>query len=288
MPESSRFSGDWLSLREGADHRARDAGLTQALADWLTAGYKAQAGVQSEAPLHLADLGTGRGSNPVHLVRRLPLPQRWTLIEPDPLLAGVAQTRIEAEDVPATLIQRALTADNLNALLPDDLHLVAASALIDLVSRPWLEALADAIARRRAATLIVLSYSGVFRLTPPHPMDQGLAEWVNAHQHSDKGSGAALGPEAAPLMKTLLQSRHYQVTLAPSCWRLDSAKAGDGDLMRELMAGWVEAALEQTPGDAEALQQWQARRLAELASGELRIEVDHWDLLGLPVDEAKV
>ncbi|OZB02812.1 MAG: hypothetical protein B7X58_16230, partial [Marinobacter sp. 34-60-7] len=192
MPKASQFSGDWLSLREGADHRARHPGLTQALAEWLAARCDGQAGVMAETPVHLADMGTGRGSNPVHLIRRLPVPQRWTLIEPDGRLAGVAKARIEAEHVPVTLIPRALTADNLDVLLPPDLDLITASALIDLVSRPWLEALARAVARRKAATLIVLSYAGEFRLTPEHPGDQRLAELVNAHQHSDKGSGAAL------------------------------------------------------------------------------------------------
>lgn len=284
MPESSQFSGDWLSLREGADHRARHAGFTQALADWLAARYDGQAGAAAETPMHLADMGTGRGSNPVHLVRRLPVPQRWTLIEPDPRLAGVAKTRIEAEDVPVTLIPRALTADNLDALLPVDLDLITASALIDLVSRPWLQALARAVVRRRAATLIVLSYSGHFRLTPEHPGDHRLAELVNAHQHSDKGSGAALGPDAAPTLQALLQAEGYQVSLAPSPWRLEGTR--DTGLMRELMEGWVQAACEQSPADAEALKHWQADRLAHLTAGELQIEVDHWDLMALPGGEA--
>ncbi|OZB02811.1 MAG: hypothetical protein B7X58_16225 [Marinobacter sp. 34-60-7] len=75
------------------------------------------------------------------------------------------------------------------------------------------------------------------------------------------------------------------MSLSPSPWRLEGAR--DAELMRELMDGWVQAACEQSPAEAEALRQWQAERLAELNDGELAIEVDHWDLMALPGGEAR-
>ncbi len=163
-----QFAADWLEAREPADHQARDeGGLTAGLAEWLTERYDCRASGSKPGgapPLHFVDLGTGRGgSNPVYLCPRLPVPpQRWTLVEPDQTLAGIALQRVEKLDAPAVLETMVLTKDNLSTALPANADLVTSSALIDLVSEPWLSALSAAVAKRQAALLVVITYSGFF------------------------------------------------------------------------------------------------------------------------------
>ena len=151
------------------------------------------------------------------------------------------------------------------------------------MSRPWLEALAQAVIVRRAAVLVVLSYSGQFELTPSHPDDRLLQDLVNQHQHGDKGTGAALGPDATAVLQSVLANAGYQVTTAESPWRLDSNEA---TLIRLLMRGWVDAAIEQSPDATLRLEEWLAAREGQLLEGRLGVMVHHMDLLALPPEEA--
>jgi hypothetical protein len=69
------------------------------------------------------------------------------------------------------------------------------------------------------------------------------------------------------------------VLVRPSPWRLDSAHA---DLAADWLAGWVCAACDQEPALAAEAGAYMDRRIAQAAAGELRVIVDHADLLVLP------
>ncbi|MGC8119125.1 glycosyltransferase family 4 protein [Marinobacter sp. VGCF2001] len=276
----ARFEADWLELREAADHTARADNLTRQVARWLSDRYsRRNTGGGPGEPLHLVDLGTGRGSNPVYLCRHLPVPQQWTLIEPDRSLGMAAHSRVERLDAPVALKTMALTADNLESALPAKADLVTASALIDLVSRPWLEALSAAVARRQAALLVVISYSGSFALAPTHPFDEKLRALVNAHQHSEKGSGPAMGPGATEALGHALAEKGYTLQTSDSPWKLTAEQAG---LAAMLLEGWAEAARDQSPQDAERIRSWLYTRQQQLGAETLSIVVDHTDLLAWP------
>jgi len=280
----ARFSGQWLELREPADHAARSEALTAALASWLTTEYNTQAaGKPTGDPLHLVDIGSGRGSNPGYLIPRLPVPQCWTVIEPDQQLLRLACQRVEALDAPAVPMMRELTVQNLDEALPDDAALITASALIDLVSEDWLHAFAQAIVGRRAGVLVVLSYSGHFGLSPPHDSDALVQELVNQHQHGDKGSGEALGPDATVVLERLLREAGYSVMVDQSRWHLGRGHGGNSSqLITMLMTGWADAACQQNPAAQAEIRTWLADRQGQLARHELQVVVDHLDLLGLP------
>lgn len=278
----STFDSRWLALREPVDHAARSALLTDTLNHWLQSLYSEQSVGSRQTPVHIVDMGVGRGSNAVYLVPRLQLPQQWLLMDHDDELLREAGKRLKRLDVPFTVLRRRLTAASLEESLPADAKLITASALIDLVSEGWLASLADATQSRRAALLVVLSYSGSFELAPPHPDDELLQNLVNRHQHGDKGAGAALGPDASLVLKNRLAQAGYLVTLAESPWHLNR---DDSELAERLMEGWVDAALEQDPTQGERLSAWLADRKHQLAGGGLRITVHHLDLLALPPNE---
>lgn len=278
----SSFDSDWLRLREQADHSARSSRLTASLDQWLCKRYAVQEPGNRHRPLAMVDLGAGRGSNTLYLVPRLQPPQRWLLLDQDAALLTEAAQRLEALDVPCATLTADLTADSLNHHIPRDTRLVTASALIDLVSQTWLEALADTAVARESALLVVLSYSGEFELYPRHELDDRVRDLVNQHQHGNKGMGEALGPTATRVLQDLMTRAGYKVAVEESPWHLEQ---GDAALTVRLLEGWVAAATEQDTGSAEWLSVWLAERQQQVAAGELSVRVKHMDLLALPVND---
>src|SRR5215468_8468401 len=120
----SDFSTDWLALREPVDAASRSMRLTRAIADALP-HYRA---------VDILDLGAGTGANVRYLAGKLPLPQRWLLVDRDQRLLSLA---------PQVWPSRCLDLQQavLDTGLFDGRALVTASALLDLVSDAWLEAL---------------------------------------------------------------------------------------------------------------------------------------------------
>lgn len=287
----SGFDGAWLTLREPADSRARSSAFDTRLRGFL--------GSRSEM-IEIVDLGAGTGANLRYLAPRLGGRQRWTLVEKDPALlgaisrasqnwargAGLAVTGSSSVlgmsggglRLDATLREADL-AEALDDLPLPRAALVTASALLDLVSRAWLERLAARCAAARAPALFALTYDGRSSLEPAESFDAEIVELVNRHQQRDKGFGPALGPRAAPVAQERFAAEGYGVEQAPSDWRIDS---NDQELLAGLLRGWAEAATETAPERAAAIASWLERRLATNAAGRLAATVGHTDVLALP------
>lgn len=237
------FSADWLDLREPADRAARDPGLLAAAADWLDAGLA-------------VDLGAGTGA----LARAWPDEQaRWRLAERDPALLAEARRRMpEAETVAADLAA-------LDALPLGEVRLATCSALLDLVSADWLEALAARLAAGGLGFYAALSYDGRMAWEPPLAQDARVVAAFNADQRRDKGLGPALGSEAGPAAARIFAGQGFAVRMAPSPWRLPPGSALEAAAAAGVAAATGEAA-------------WGQARAAAAAA----CEVGHWDLLALP------
>ena len=281
LHQHSEFASDWLAAREAADHRARSRELTEELNQWLLLHYDSLP-PEIHCPVQIIDIGTGRGSNALFLVPSLQVPQTWLALDQDAALLREARQRVDILDVPFETTAVQLSPENMEQHLPAEVSLITASALIDLVSEPWLKTLSQAAAHRKSAMLIVLSYAGHFEVSPGHPDDELLRNLVNQHQHGDKGTGAALGPEAPIVLRDLLTQEGYRVKLAESPWTLSS---GDQALVGMLMQGWTDAAIEQSPTDRDRLNRWLDTRNRQLSEGKLKVVVRHLDLLALPPGE---
>lgn len=277
----SLFDREWLEAREPADHRARSEALTDRLNQWLQRQTGSPVAATDAEPLAMADIGSGRASNALYLSSRLSVPRVWHLIEQDADLLAIGEFRLRQSGESVTGHNLTLSAGNMERQLPLPMKLLTASALIDLVSDAWLMSLTAAVVRRQAAVLMVLSYAGEFELWPSDTDDARLTELVNSHQHRDKGSGSALGPDATNRFRQLLQDAGYAVHVEDSPWYLDR---DDAVAIESLLRGWVGAARQQAPDASVWLNAWLERRLDQLASGELQVTVAHQDLLALPGD----
>ena len=250
--DPTRFAGDWLALRAPADAAARDPGLRAAARAHLAA---------VPAPL-VVDLGSGTGAT-VAAIGAAGI--RWRLLDQDADLLAVARARF------GTGLET-LVADIADpAVLPlSGARLVTASALLDLMTGQWVEALAGRLAVEGCGLYAALSYDGQVAFTPPLSGDAEMVAAFNAHQRGDKGQGPALGPEAAPVLAQALARRGFAVRTAPSAWRLGP---GEGQLQAAFIAGIADAV-------GEVATPWAQARCAMVAGASC--VVGHVDLLALP------
>jgi hypothetical protein len=251
------FSAGWLALREPADVAARSSEVVSF--------------VGRPFPGRLVDLGGGTGSNIRYLSVRLPSPQDWILVDYDPALLARAPEGI------TTLCT------DLNRVVNDDAlfrgcALVTASALLDLVSETWLRRLIGRCQTAEAAVLFALSYDGRLECSPAEAQDDDVRQLVNEHQRTDKGLGAALGPDAAMRAVEWLSDAGYETRYERSDWRLG---AESSELQRQLIDGWVSAASELVPDRRPQFADWRRRRLDHVDAGRSRIVVGHLDVAGI-------
>ena len=261
------FSADWLALREPADHAARAAALTSALAERLVGRPGTRA----------VDLAAGTGSNVRYLMPRVPHIQHFTLVDHDPALLAQAWRLLmpvgHAAGRSFDVRHGDLTA--LDTVTFDDCALVTASALLDLVSEQWLRTLAQHCRAAGADVLFALTYDGRIACDPVDGDDERVRGLVNQHQRGDKGFGPALGPDATRVAEACFRAEGYVVDVAASDWVLSPEQH---ELQRELVAGWAGAARELAPSAAALIDGWRARRLSHIDAGRSHLRVGHCDL----------
>jgi hypothetical protein len=203
--------------------------------------------------------------------------QHWILHDRDPYLlhfAAVASPRTAADGSRVTVETRRgdvarITADALRGA-----SLVTASALLDVLTREEIDALAAACAGAGCPALLTLSVAGRVEMTPSHPLDSEIAQAFNDHQRRD----GLLGPDAVTAAAEAFSEHGATVRLHPSPWRLGPEQAA---LTEQWLRGWVGAAVEQRPDLRARADAYLAERLADCAAGRLRVTVHHTDLLAL-------
>jgi SAM-dependent methyltransferase len=280
-------------LRERLDAAARNRGLAVALSERLP-----------ERP-RLLDLGAGTGSLFRFLAPILGRPQSWVFADADETLlqAGLVRTAEWAE-------RRGLAARFAPGRRPSDLTLltpvgtwrietsladlaraprglpltdvdaVVCSALLDLVSRQWLERLFSRLRRPFYASLTVDGRDGWF---PHHPADLAVRRAFRRDQHRDKGLGLALGAEATRTALQILAAKGFQTYEARSDWRIARGEARLGTLFAEMNA---RAAVQATPERRKRFKAWAAARAGQAIAGKLAIRIGHRDILAFPPGDA--
>ena len=271
--EGVRVSPEWLVLREPADAAARSAELAERLGRHLPAA----------GCLVIHDLGGGSGAMGRWLAPRLPGPQHWVVHDRDAGLLKLAVTDLPGTAADGVAVTVEARRSDITRLAPDDLagaSLIAASALLDLLTADELAVLLGACTGVGCPVLLALTVVGRVALTPADPLDARMAAAFNAHQQRRTATaGRLLGPDAVAAAVEELRATGAEVLVRPSPWRLDAAHA---DLTAAWFGGWVAAACEQEPALAAEAGAYRDRRLAQAAAGELAATVDHADLVALP------
>ncbi len=287
---SEGFGLDWLRLREPHDLRAR----SRALGRRFGAAVRARAGSETAS---IVDLGAGSGANFRALAPLIPGDQDWRLVDRDRVLlghqaaeiaqwargqgwrvthgSGVVTVTAGDADWRAHSVELDLARDL--AALPLRVHGITCAALLDLVSGPWLERLADRIASAQAPFLAALTVDGRRQWTPMHEDDVAIAEAFAAHQRRDKGFGPALGADAPETASRIFKARRYRVSEASADWRLGP---DDGEILSALVDDCAAAALEIDYG--LPAERWRLAAEAAIAERRLALTIGHVDILAEP------
>lgn len=263
-----RVSREWLALREPADATARARDLVERLGRYRPA----------DGPWVIHDLGCGTAAMGRWLAPLLVGPQHWVLHDRDPDLLEVAAA--EPPDAAAVTLEAKVS--DITELPPGslaDATLITASALLDILTEDELAALVSACADAGCPALLTLSVSGRVSLTPPDPLDRRVGAAFNAHQRRSTERGRLLGPDAVAVAIEAFGRLGADVRVQSSPWRLGAAHA---DLAAEWFTGWIEAACEQEVALTAEIGGYINWRLAQAAAGQLRVTVEHLDLLVVP------
>lgn len=263
----SGFDKDWLALREPADRAARNKGLVDDLARHL-------ASLDNGCVL---DIGCGTGSTWRSLSDHLPANVHWQLLDCDPALLAEAARQIDST---STVAFRQHDLNDIATLPLDAASIVTASALFDLCSERFCIDLADRLASARIGLYAALNYDGVMHWSLPHPLDEQMVDLFNRHQRTDKGFGAALGPDATACLARLLTAHGFSVRIEDSPWRMDSRTAA---LQAEFLHGLRRPLLEMSDLSEAVINDWLEFRLSAIGQPGSSCLVGHTDLLALPV-----
>jgi SAM-dependent methyltransferase len=258
----SGFSPEWLGLREPVDLAARNRDVETAFLSALP-----------EEGARIMDLASGAGSTVAALADRVGPGRRWLLTDNDPVLLGVARRRFPDVDTMQIDLAR-----ELDALPFREADGITTSAFLDLVTEPFLEELVVKVTGAGRPFLASLTYDGRALCRPADPFDEDIRRAMNAHQKTDKGFGAALGPDAASVAGALFSKAGCQVVSGESDWQAGPDAAG---FLRELLGGWVSAAIEMGL-DQDRLKSWHEMRLIQIGNGELAVMVGHVDFAAIP------
>jgi hypothetical protein len=267
-----RVSREWLALREAADAAARANDLVERLTRQLPA----------TGPWVIHDLGCGTGAMARWLAPMLPGAQHWILHDHDADLLDVAASEPPGPAADGGAVTLETRTSDISQLSPRDLAgstLITASALLDILSAEELSALITVSVGAGCLVLLTLSVLGRVELTPAEPLDRRIAVAFDAHQRRITERGRLLGPDAVAVAVEQAARLGAEVLVRPSPWRLGTSEA---ELAAEWFTGWVGAACEQEVELAASVVPYTRRRLAQAAAGELRVTVDHADLLISP------
>lgn len=283
--EGAGFDAGWLALREPFDAASRSLELAARISAALPARPR------------ITDLGAGTGALLRWLAPLIGRAQAWTLVDDDPELldeafaacAGWAEARGYPVTWPgdAMLIHAPGGAWRVEAIAADiaaapeialrpHADLVACSALLDLVSAPWLERLAGGL---RVPFYAALSVDGRDVWLPRHPADALIAAGFRRDQARDKGFGPALGRRAPAAAQRILAAHRFELRGAVTDWRISGASLA---MLRAMVEGTAAAASAAMPARRETVAGWMEARLRQAMAGRLAIRIGHRDILALP------
>ena len=270
--EHVRVSGGWLALREPADAAARAQDLVEELGRHLPA--------TGRRVIH--DLGCGTGAMGRWLAPLLPGPQRWVAHDRDEDLLEVAAADLPGPAADGATVSVQAKPTDITRLHPGELAdatLITASGLLDLLTEDELTGLVGVCVGAGCPALLTMTVVGRVDLTPADSLDRRVASAFDAHQCRTTKGGRLLGPDAVAVALEEFGRVGAEVLVRPSPWRLGALQA---DLAAEWFTGWVGAACEQQVELAAETDAYTRRRLADARAGQLRVTVEHADLLVLP------
>jgi len=288
---TDEFESSWLDTREDADVRARNVSITKSLRAFL----------DDVKRINVVDLGAGTGALFRYLAPRINGRQTWRLVDRSDKLLRQSETHLAAwadarqltvgaskdpwcatnakEEYCVFHEQKNFGGGLLDFSFDSKIHLITASALLDLVSLNWVEELITLCLRTRASFYGSLTYDGKIDWVPSHPGDKKLLQLLNKDQRRDKGLGLALGPDAVAAVRQALALQGFVVAIGSSPWILGPV---DEDLQLVLLSQWSKILEQNKDFPSRELRLWKDFHLEAIAEGKSYLRVGHQDIWATP------
>ena len=281
----------WLEHRYPCDVEARNANIEKKFLEYFS---------QRER-LRIMDAGSGTGSNFRYYFSKLPEQQEWVLLEQDAKLLEACRERLTSfaqenqyqleRKTDGYLIKSGRKQANIRFLqgkledvktLTDleQLDVITANALFDLVSYEQFDAFAAQIACYQVCLMASLNYYETSFL-PFSSIDGRFLQYFHTHMTRPQDFGEAMGPNCTEEMLDLLAAHEMKCEQEGSQWHLKRYDT----TMQHYILHFMEHAIRDlnlSEKEIEEMESWLENKQQMSRDHQLEIIVDHSDIFAYP------
>lgn len=281
------FTTDWLSERFRFDAAARNEAVEKACV----------AHFQNHARLTIVDIGSGHGSNFFYLSPKFHQHQEWYFVELNAGLLESALNRIadfaKAEKLPFNRSGGSLSFKvkgkdfNIRGIHAsfleldqhislDEVDLVTAGAVFDLLSVDLFEQLAKQLVSAGLPLLSTINYTGM-AFDPVQEKDNYFLNLYDAHMQREQAFGRSMGPQCAAWMLSFFKRYNARYLSGESNWQVSP-----NDIkMHQFLLNYLEHAIKEvliSQEDHSIFEQWLKKKKSLLKAHLLHTQVFHQDI----------
>ena len=246
----------------------------------------------------IVDLGSGTGSNCLYFFEKFPAQQNWIFIEQKAHVSEYALKRLkreaEASGYEATTDANKLTLKkeersveieyltdsflDLEKLVNlDEVDLVMASAVFDLLSFPQFTSFASVLLEKKLPLLTTLNYADM-NFDDDIPADIFFIEKYESYMNRPQEFGKAMGKKCPRVLVDFFQKQQAEVVYGSSIWKLEGKPA---KIMNHHLLNFMEASINHVLEDEEekkSFDEWVDKKRVMTDEGELNTYVQYYDL----------
>jgi len=281
------LENDWLEERCRFDARARNAPVEKRILEFF-----------SSVPLiRVLDIGSGLGANVRYYSRLFDCDQKWFLVEKSPERSlkapGAIKSWAKENGWKTNESEKGITVlmphrrvqiefkhgsflDRENMALLSGIDLVAANALLDLITEKQFEDLAGGLAVYRIPLLATLNYESM-SFSPCERKDTEFIAAYEGHMKRHRQSGRAMGPDAVRHVTGFSEKNGVSVLSGKSPWHI----GGKDQKMATLLFFFIERALAEVRASGKwlsGMNSWIRRKRRKIWKGDLETTVTHSDV----------
>lgn len=246
----------------------------------------------------IVDLGSGTGSNCLYFFEKFPAKQNWIFIETEERISKYALKRLtrEAEskgyfvnlegdklvlkkderEVHIEYITASFL-DLVNLVNLNEVDLVMASAVFDLISFPQFVAFGSVLLEKQLPLLTTLNYAEM-NFESDDPSDPFFIEKYESYMNRPQSFGKAMGKKCPRILVDFFQKQQANLEFGSSIWKLEGkpAKGMNNHLLNFMETATLEVMDEE---DEKALfEKWIENKRRMTDSGTLNTYVQYYDL----------
>lgn len=246
----------------------------------------------------IVDLGSGTGSNCLYFFEKFPSQQKWIFIEKEEHASQYAfkrltqvatekgysisekgnqltlqkeERKIEIEYLTASFL------DLVELVDLDNVDLVMASAVFDLISFPQFISFGSVLLEKKLPLLTTLNYAEM-NFDTEEPTDVFFIEKYESYMNRPQSFGKAMGKKCPRILVDFFQKQNAEVVFGSSIWKLEGKPAQS---MNTHLLNFMQAAtnyMMEEESERTLFEKWISIKRNLIEEGELNTYVQYYDL----------